>query len=69
MMGFGMLPTTMTPELSNLLLAIDAVALVVFVLAVGSSKLAAGSGRLAKLFASLALVERFKLWREAQKSH
>lgn len=68
-MGLSLLPATMTPELSNLLLAIDATALIVFVLVIGSSKLVAKSGRLAKMLASLALVERFKLWREAHKGH
>ena len=68
-MGFGMLPTAMTPELSNVLLSIDAIALIVFLLVFGSPKIAAGSSRLAKLMNARALVERLKLWRAAHKSH
>lgn len=66
-MGFGMLPTTMTPELSNLLLAINAVGLGIFLAVVASTKIAAGSGRLAKLLGLLPLIERLKMWREAHR--
>jgi hypothetical protein len=68
MIGFSPLPTAMTAELSNVLLTIDAIALIVFLLVLGSPKIAAGSSRAAKLFRLPALLERFKLWRDANKS-
>ena len=63
-MGFGMLPNTMTPELSNLLLAINAVGLGIFFAVVASSKIAASSGRLVRLLGLSPLIERLKMWRE-----
>ena len=63
-MGFSMLPNTMTPELSNLLLAINAVGLCIFFAVVASSKIAAGSGRLVRLLGLSPLIERLKMWRE-----
>lgn len=67
-MGFGMLPNTMTPELSNLLLAINAVGLGIFFAVFASSKIAAGSGRLARLLGLSPLLERLKMWREDHRS-
>ena len=63
-----MLPTTMTPELGNALIVIDALVFGVFLLVIGASKIGAGSSRLAKLLRAIPFVERFKLWRAAGKS-
>jgi hypothetical protein len=68
MMGFGILPTAMTPEFGNALIVIDSVALAIGVLIFGSSKIAAGTSRISKVLGSSWLLERFKLWRATHKS-
>lgn len=68
-MGFGILPSAMTPEFGNALIALDAIALVLFVVIIFSAKIAAGSSRIAKLLGSTTLFERIRLWRAAHKSH
>jgi hypothetical protein len=68
-MGFGLLPTAMTPEFGNALIVIDSIALAIVALIFGSGKIAAGSSRMAKLLGYSSLLERFKLWRAAHKSH
>jgi hypothetical protein len=68
MVGFGILPGTMTPELGTALMVIDGVALAVFVVIMYSARIAAGSIRVSKLLGASLLVERFRLWREAHKS-
>ncbi len=68
-MGFGILPGAMTPEFTDALIVIDAIALVLFAAIVYSAKIAAGSSRLSKLLAESTLFERVRLWRAAHKSH
>ena len=59
----------MTPELSDILLAIDAVVAVVFLLVLSTPRIAAGSNRIARVFGLPALLERFKLWFATHRSH
>lgn len=68
MIGFSAIPSNMTPEFSNILLAVDAVVVVVFLLVVSTPKIAAGSYRIAHRFGLPALLERFKLWMAACRS-
>jgi len=69
MIGFSAIPSTMTPEFSNILLGIDAFVLLVFLFVVSTPRIAAGSTRVARLFGLPALLERFKHWLAAHKRH
>jgi hypothetical protein len=64
MIGFGILPGAMTPELGNALILIDAVMLAVFGAIMSAGKIAAFS----KLLGSWPLLGRFKLGRAAHKA-
>ncbi len=68
-MGFGILPTAMTPEFGNALIVIDSVALAIVALIFGSGKIAAGTSRISKVLGSSWLLVRFKHWRATHKSH
>jgi hypothetical protein len=68
-LAIGILPGIMTPEFGNALIAIDAVALALFVAMIFSAKIAAGSSRVSKLLGLAVLMERIRLWRAAHRSH
>jgi hypothetical protein len=68
-MGIGALPGVMSPEFGNTLIAIDCVALGLFVLMIYSAKIAAGSSRVLKLLGVSVLISRFRLWRLTHKAH
>lgn len=69
MISFGLLPNSMTPEFGDALIVIDLVALALIALVFGSSKIASGTNRISKAIGSAWLLERFKIWRAAHKSH